>query len=445
MKSSKSITQSTLRKIIRDILSERVLHEKDENTYTPGVKFDTLEKAAKESYEAAVAQLDVWNKTSNAITKWDADPRGPKAKIDALGPKPKFPQGMSGTSGASLKKALEKAQNNYSEYNPEFKNYEYSKSSSDEKYEKIMPDKNKKSYLDINDVKAGEWTPWPLAIKKSKLNFGSMKTGEAARSKGPGEDWLEYIFGGASQGASVPFDLVMPDGSVWEIKALENPSEAIRPGVEGRKEYAIAKNRMNAIMKQMGNFIITAKTPGFFEKEDFSEVDVKIINFVQVFIEDNYDLIVDKGEISRERTIALRGVLNSLGKFIIYHGKKNDDPHIKTTVSLNDKKVNVDKPTFIDIAKKLEKATGDKTILTGFEKFDILISTLKDPAFANATEFINSWFNSININKVFEQVDGVIIVNTRGFMKIPRNKFNMIQFSHVSQGMPRFIVNAAWN
>ena len=259
---------------------------------------------------------------------------------------------------------------------------------------------------------------------------------------GPGEEWLAFILGAEVQGASVPFDIVTPDGKTWEIKALEQTSATIRPCAEGRKAFANPRKRLNQIVMQLKNFSVIARRPGFFEPKELDQNDKTVINLVSTFIQDEFEMIVEKGEISKERFIKFRGVLNAVSKLRSEHGQKDEsskDLKIDTRISLNDKEVTVDKPTFIDIAKRVEKATGDKTIMSGFEKFEILLSTLKDPAFDNVTQFINEWFDSIDVGYVFQHVDGLFVVNTRGFVMIPSSMMKkLIKFEKVSQGIPRF-------
>jgi hypothetical protein len=290
--------------------------------------------------------------------------------------------------------------------------------------------------------------------KKSGKSFGSAKAGagssgdEVGRTMGPGEEWLEFILGGQMQGGKVPYDIVTVDGRSWEVKALDGAGSMIRPGTEGRAAFAKPRKRLISIMTQIKNFVALARRPGFFEKGDLSESEANMISFVKVFVEDDYEMIVEKGEIGRDRFIAFRGILKSIQKFKHDHSGIDHDhgtAPVDTRISLNDKEVKVDKPTFIDVAKRVERATGDKSVLTGFEKFELLFSTLKDAAFDDPSEFFNEWFNSINIDNVFEHVDGVFIVNRNGFLMVPQSMFRKaFKFEIVSQGLPRFSLALPW-
>lgn len=443
-----SITNSRLRSIIREVLSEK----KFQTPFRVGDEFDAQERAAKESYEAAVANLAAWDDNEAKKQALIAAAKKMGVTVDTAkkrlkdDPSYQFDVVLAQKKRKTLEDEVKKTETAYTEYNSERRaqNLPTSSVKSDEPaYEKTLP-KDKKAFMNINDIKPTIWYPWPAVVKQSKLSYGSAASGGSAGGVGlgPGEEWLAHIFGAEVQGASVPFDIVTPDGRSWEIKALEQPSATIRPCAEGRKAFASPRKRLNQIMMQLKNFSVIARRSGFFSPKDLSQNDKVVINFVTTFIQDEFEMIVEKGEISKERFITLRGVLNAVSKLRAEHGQKDEsskDLKIDTRISLNDKEVTVDKPTFIDIAKRVEKATGDKTIMSGFEKFDILLSTLKDSAFDNPTQFINEWFDSIDVGYVFQHVDGLFIVNMRGFVMIPSSMMKkLIKFEKVSQGIPKF-------
>lgn len=447
-----SISDSRLRSIIREILAEKM-----SLPFRTGDDFDAQENSAKESYEAAVAKLAAWDdneaKKQALINKAKelgvtVDTAKKRLKGD---PAYQFDVNLAAKKRKTLEDEVEKTKAAYAAYEPHPEYIANSTKNAGGKStdNKELPPPGKKVYLSIDDVKPLTWYTWPKIVHQSGKSFGSSstKTGDEVTGTGPGEEWLAYILGGQMQGAGVSFDIVTPDSRTWEVKAIYSPTEVIRPGTEGIRALDKSRKRIEKIMLQLKNFSIVSRRPGFFEKSDLSEVDQKIIAFVHTFIEDNFEMIVSKGEISRERFIALRGVLKAIGKFKLYHGQKPNDDAVKvdTYVSLNDKQIKVDKPTFIDVAKRVERSTGDKTIMSQFEKFDILLSTLKDVAFDNPTEFFNEWFNSIDVNNVFSQVNGLFVVNTEGFIMIPKGSLKKaFRFQLVSQGRPKFSFVLPW-
>lgn len=449
----KLVVENQLRSLIKRLIVE--------SDFKVGSEYDAQEVAAKERYEAAQADLVAWDdnqKKKEALfakaKEMGVTPDTAKKRLKD-NPQYTYDPKLAAKQRKTLEDALKKAEQEYSEYNAELRGYVRSKAPKAEKsFDKQLPPPKKKVYMSIDDVKPLKWYTWPKEVKKSGKSFGSAKAGagssgdEVGRTMGPGEEWLEFILGGQMQGGKVPYDIVTVDGRSWEVKALDGAGSMIRPGTEGRAAFAKPRKRLISIMTQIKNFVALARRPGFFEKGDLSESEANMISFVKVFVEDDYEMIVEKGEIGRDRFIAFRGILKSIQKFKHDHSGIDHDhgtAPVDTRISLNDKEVKVDKPTFIDVAKRVERATGDKSVLTGFEKFELLFSTLKDAAFDDPSEFFNEWFNSINIDNVFEHVDGVFIVNRNGFLMVPRSMFRKaFKFEIVSQGLPRFSLALPW-
>lgn len=427
--------------------------------YKAGEEYEAMEKAAKERYESAVANLEAWDENErrrlalpgvvDAILKSKKISKDNARKEAMADPTTKYDVKLAQKKRASLENDVQKAEQEYADYEPEATLYNRRKTSGGAKTTaaKEMPPPGKRVYMDINDVTALQWYPWPKVVAKSGKQYGAAgtKTGEEMSGTGPGEEWLAYVFGGQAQGGGVSFDIVTPDGRTWEVKALETSTTTVRPGTEGRKAFEKPRKRLERIMAQMRLFVAAVKKSNL--GESLSDVDNKIISYVSAFIDDDFEMIVGKGEISEERFVAFRSALKALNKFKEFHHNKNTDMKtaVDTRVSLNDKEKKVDKPTFIDIAKKVEKSTGDSGVLSDFEEFDLLISTLKDSAFDDPKEFFNEWFSSVNIHKIFSQVDGVFIVNRRGFTVVPQSYLDKaFRFTKVSQMQPRFSFVAPW-
>jgi hypothetical protein len=443
----------SLHSLLRDVIIEHLINEEstkfDASTFKAGAAFDAMEIAAKEKYEAAQAALSAWDINDKMKQDFLAKAKSAGISVDTarkrFGKDPKYAYDpkLAQKKRQTLEDEFKKAEEEYAEYEPKLRGYVRTRASGGAKTlaNKEMPPADKHVYFSIEDVKPLVWYTWPKEVAKSGKSFGSAKTktGEEVSGTGPGEEWLSFIFGGQMQGGGVSYDIVTPDSRAWEVKALESAADTIRPGTEGLKAFDVPKKRLETIMRQLKNFTILARKTNFFEPDDLVDEDKRIIDFVVTFIEDDYEMIVGKGEISRDRFIAFRGVLKALGQFKRAHAPKDEDPD--TRVALNDKEVKVDKPTYIDVAKRIEKATGEQDLLSEFEKFDLLTATLKDVAFDNPTEFFDEWFQSVDINRVFEQVDGVFIVNMRGFLMVPRSMFKKaFRFDKVTQGKPRFVL-----
>lgn len=406
--------------------------------------FEKLEQAVKTKYDAAKVALDAWRANEAKKTAYIAaskaagvSPDGEAARkrfksTPAFNYDPKLAQKKEKTLLDDLKKAAEK----YAEFNPEISDYVRKKSGGSRSLSsKELPERGKKVYVKIRDVKPVTWYSWPKAVQKSGKKFGDIKSkgGDEESGVGPGEEWLAYIFGGQVQGGSVSYDVVTPDGRAWEVKALKSASETLRPGTEGSRAIQEPRARLENIMKQLKTFT------KIIDKLDMTPTkdDVAQLKYLKSFVDDEFEMIVSKGEISQDRFVALRAALRVTKEFKEkYAGRAKP---IDTRIALNKKEVTVDKPTFIDVAQRVEKATGDPSILSGVEEFEIALSALRDEAFQNPAIFFDEWFESINVNEVFSQVDGVFIVNMRGYSMVPRSLMSKaFKFDKVTQGKPRF-------
>lgn len=450
-----SPTSEGLKKLIKNLVVE-ALDDPDPMASLPaktprGAEMDEYEKLAKEKYEAAVAELDTWDKNDQRKAAFFAkakemgiSPDTAKKRIGA-DPAYKYDPKLAQKQRKTLEKNLESAEELYAEYDPSVRNYAAARKVDGAKTtaNKELPPSDKKELMSIDSIKPLTWYHWPKQVTKSGKSYGSakLKSGDEESGVGPGEEWLAYTLGAQTQGASVSFDLVTKDGRTWEVKALEKPSDTIRPGTEGLRAFEKPRRRLNSIMTQLKNFVTVASRPGFFAPGELTQEQKKVIDYVTVFIEDNYELIASKGEVSNSKFVMLRGVLKAINQFKTLMNSAAGTPGTSTDtrIGLNDKEVRVDKQTFIDVAKKVEKATGEKDVMAGLQKYDILLSTLKDQAFTNSTAFFDEWFDSVDLNKVFEQVTGIFVVNPTGFIMIPSVMFKRaISFEKVTQGRPRF-------
>jgi hypothetical protein len=422
-----------------------------------GQEMDQGEIDAKKRLDVAKAELDAWDK--NEKVKSDLFAKAKQLGITPAtarkrlknDPAYQYDPKISQKQRKTLELSLQKAEDEYAEYDPAFRGFVASRRPPTAKgtANKELPPNDKKQLMSIDSIKPLVWYKWPQGIAKSGKSFGSskLKSGNEDAGVGPGEEWIAYTFGGQVQGGSVSFDIVTKDGRSWEVKALDGASDLIRPGTEGLKAFEQPRRRLNNIMTQMKNFVNTAKKPGFIGPNDLTPEQKRVIDYVTVFVQDNFEMIVGKSEISKSKFINLRGVLKAINHFKTLTAQETgaSGPPADTRVGLNDKQVKVDKKTFIDVAKKVEKATGDKNVLADIQKNDVLMSTLVDSAFNDSTTFFDDWFDSVDINKVFEQVDGLFIVNPRGFVMIPASMFKRaLGFEKVSQGLPKFGFRMPW-
>lgn len=412
-----------------------------------GSALDAEEKAAKAEFEKAVADLAAYDAEN-------AKRQAYIAKLKELGKSADSAEGKklrkdpaynynakvltsSPKRRDSLVAAVEKAKSVYGAYEPSAVEYKRaSKHIASDSEQAEMPDKDAHVYMPIGQVKALRWYSWedPRWSKVVKqIPYG----GNAASGIGPGEGRLAKIFGGKVQGGSVSFDVVTPDGRKWEVKALESASDQIKPGTEGRSALDAPKKKLERIIDQMKKFVSVVDKIGVQTLATDPD-DAKVLAFIDGFIVDEYAMFA-KGEVSPERFKALRACLKALSLLKKKWSSGGAESKVDTTVSLGDKTVKVDKPTYIDVAKRVQRSVPGIDVLTGIEERELALSTLRDSAFEDPRTFLDDWYESVDINRIFEKVDGVFIVNSRGFNMVPKPLFKKaFRFGNISQGLPKF-------
>ena len=430
--------------MLKNLLFENMLIEAEE---TMGAQFERDEETSKQNYEEKKNALVLWDENNHKKQAFNIEakrlglsPTGDAARRLKLNPKFNYNAILASKQKDSLLKDLDKAEAHYASYNPQIRGYrrerkQYIKKALNRK----LPSK-KHSQMNINTIPGLKWIDWPKDIKNCGFSYGSkasVNDHETASGVGPGEEWLGWVFGAEVQGGTVSYDLITQDGLSWEVKQLLKPSDLIRPGTEGLKAFDDARVRLNKIMIQIKEFVIIAKKIKLGSM--LSDEDHKRLDYLSDFTSDQFEMIVTKGEISKERLIDLRAALYAINKIKLNVGE-NKNNKLKTSVSLNRKTYVVDKPTFIDVAKKIEKSTNNSSVLNDIEEVDIAMTTLRDKAFDDPKKFFNEWFESIKISHVFSQIDGgVFIVNPKSFMMIPIDSAQaVIKFDSVSQGKPKF-------
>jgi len=342
----------------------------------------------------------------------------------------------------TLEKELAKVEAEYAAYDPAVTGYKVDAEDARAPAQAQLPEKGTQSFAKIKSIKPLQWYEWAdprwkTAIKSIAYGSSKEKSGEEQSGTGPGEKRLAQIFGGKMQGGGVSFDVVTPDGLRWEVKALDTKSALIRPGTEGLAAYEQPKQHLDRVMKQLKNFTAVVAKAGL---EDYATPEeIKAFNYISSFVEGEYEMIVGKGEISGERVKTLRAVLRVTQALKSGWESQGAEDDIDTTVGLANKEVEVDKNTYIDVAKKVQKAVPSANVLDGLEQRELALATLKDHAFDDPGAFLDEWYDSIDVNRVFEQVDGVFIVSQTGFNMVPKSFFKRaFKFKKVSQGKPKF-------
>lgn len=420
-----------------------------------GERLDAEEAAAKIEYEKAKHTLATFDSEMakkqaylDRAKQLGIKPDSDSKQVKALKAMPEYSYDYKMVNGGDVRRnalvaRVEKARNDYASYAPlEAGPATSDDSASDEPSKGKKPDPKKPAVARISDIKPVReyaWNDprWAKLVKKHGAIFGKKSGDDDKTGTGPGEAHLAAIFGAEVQGGGTSFDLVTKDGRKWEVKGLESGSSTIRPGTEGRRAYAATKRHLENIMRQMKAFVSATKKVKLEGK--LSDQEQNALSIVVDFIDHDYEEIVGKGEITGPRRKALRSALKSI-KFLRETWKaQGADVGFDTVIGLGGKEFKVDKPTYIDVAKKVKKAT-DIDVLEGMQGKELALGVLKDPGFEDPSKFLDQWYESVDINQVFAQVDGVFIVTPDGFYLVPKPLFKKaFRFEKVSQGQPRFV------
>ena len=446
------LTKIALKEYIANYVNE-LLTEAEPGKVKFSARAEEEETAAKQKYEQAKEKLEYWeseNAKKTAFLKVLADAgikdaSSKRAKeIQLKDPASySYDKSILMQKEATLKRDLEKLKQAYGEFKPAIVGYKR-KEVTQSRPEPEIPGDDKKAYVDINEIKPLAWYRWadPRWGKvATKIKYGSVseKSEEATTGTGPGEDRLAAILGGQVQGGSVSYDVVLKDGSKWEVKALDKQSDLIRPGTEGLAAFDKPRKKLERLMAQLRNFSVVVRR---FKLNDptVGGEDADVLNYILNFVDGEAGDMIAKGEISAGRFREFRTMMKELFELKRKWGF-NPDEKVKpdTRVGLAGKEIEVDKGTYIDVAKTVEKSRPDVNVLKNFSEKELAIAAINSAAFDNYSEFLDDWFDSVKASKVFSHVDGVFIVNQLGFSKVPRSMFKQaFPFAKVSQGKPRF-------
>ena len=300
------------------------------------------------------------------------------------------------------------------------------------------PDDTVEAKVHPGDLDPYKWHSWndPLWASTAK----SVKFGEEGAGTGRGESRLAAVFGAAVQGGSVPFDLVLKDNTRWEVKELKEKTENIRPSGVVRANFQPIFDRMIRVVKELERFADAVMD----HVEDFAIDAAQKVRLRQVIgFVDNEASIIMGGEISTERLGALKLAMERAKSCVRSWeaAGATDDSTGEHVVGLDDKEVDVSKPTFYHIAREVELATGANDLVSNPEARAVAASYLTDPAFADPVKFLDNWGDSIIPHEMFNPtISGIIITNEhKGFSIIPKDGIDDALFYTVTTlKTPRF-------
>lgn len=273
----------------------------------------------------------------------------------------------------------------------------------------------------------GVWVKW------TKGNPRQYHDG--ARHTGPGEEMLAWELGGATQGLSVSYDIVDGEGRKWEVKEPDS-GNGIRPGIEGRKALVPIRRTLEEVCRQLSEGFDLID---FEALKMFAEGAPIGVSEVASFIENDVPMIM-AGEISAGRILGSKtnpvGLLQVLEFVRFMIGDAVKAPPRKMKLGKLTKTIDVG--TYVHANRAL--GLSDDQIDASVQ--ELFAGTFRHPAFRKPQAFIREvWQNGITASSVFHGVEGVIVVNPREFMIIPRSELDVhFRFQRISKGDPRFVL-----
>lgn len=298
---------------------------------------------------------------------------------------------------------------------------------------------------DIEKITKNVWHPWPFSHQSMFQKTGHMygaagtgKTGQEASGVGPGEEWLAYLFGANVSGGSKSYDLFMPDRSTWEVKGLKKETDSIRPGVGGRRAVEKANEKLKEVINQARAFFADYDSLGVskaFDSVQSIEGGASMKKKIEYSKKVMHALAnrVMQGEIPPDWIdVKLRNALFYLAEFKAKFGASEDD-----TVNLvfGDKgSKSVSRSQAISIVRKI-----DKESLSKFNEFEVAASNLESSGFVDPAQFIDDWFDSVDIDSIFSKVTGgLILVTPNSFYVMPKSDMrDKLIFTKISGGVPK--------
>lgn len=243
---------------------------------------------------------------------------------------------------------------------------------------------------------------------ESETPFKSSRSGV-----GNGEDLLVEMVGGQLMGFSASWDVTDASGKRWEVKELS--SGLVRLGTSGR---SVSGGIMSAIEQVVNQLLAAYMSYG-------DELSMLLLPCdIQAFIDDDVPFLL-RGEVPPQRFERLMTVIRCVSR----HAHSTRRFH---HVALDGMHHKVDSVTY---ARIVELIGADDVII------DIksgILSKLQHPSFMSPDVMAGLWA-AVDPIDVFPDVDGVIIVNSRGFRPIFRDQLrDQLRFNRISQMVPKF-------
>lgn len=298
--------------------------------------------------------------------------------------------------------------------------------------------KKPKRWIDKQWIAPLQWYSWPKNIEKySRLKYASKETGI-----GSGEYWVAFLFGCQIQGQGISYDLQF-DNEKWEVKEYDEKSRVIRLGGNGTDALIATSQMIINIFNEINDFVemyYSLEIYDFYPNEK-----TWLGNFIssaKTFLTERYTKIILKGEIGNAELHELQYLVLGINKAINMIFEEHV-PFVKRRNQFDNVDDNLLYGQILNLTAQINPQIYN---LNDNEKMLILASVIKEPVLTGLMsfeDFLHFWVNNVKPTKAFGDIDGIFLVNRRGFMMVPRvNMDEIFSYYRLSTGhRPNFKVD----
>jgi hypothetical protein len=300
--------------------------------------------------------------------------------------------------------------------------------------------------VSISELPALQWYLWPDDIDvASNSKFKSGKQGE-----GGGESWSAYVFGGKVQGQSSLFDLAVPADNgyeKWEVKEYDTSSKepVIRLGSHGTSVTADILERLSGVFRQLKSFMNIYKEMKLDQLTGEYPFASKFVKSLEEYIPRAQSKMIVHGQITNIDLEYLGKAIRAANKVYNDVTSKVKTPSLELMV--NGKKLTLDGDDYVKLLYKLHSMKMLPDELGNQEILCAAVAELDDPVLRGAESYrdmLKSLFNALSPQAAFNNVDGLLLVSPRAFVKIPRASLNdVLEYVSLSENRrPNFKISA---
>lgn len=304
-----------------------------------------------------------------------------------------------------------------------------------------LPPNEKEVFLSPSEMRPLQTYKWSDFVYINLPPIGGFDDDVGPKGSHPGEERLAKIFGAERQGDNVPFDLVDKDGKKWEVKGLLRPTSVLRPGMVGAHAVRVPIDRMIKVIVEIEAFVDAIEAGNPINVCDTNEQMRRYVALAKFIKREKKD--IERKEISSSRfeaiTLALENVA-ALRKSWSYESIKT----LTGKLTHGEKDLEIPRLKLIKMLRMLASSDDDDgtaaELLATYGPRELALAELETKAaYDSPWDWMNAWDASIDVDNVFAEVDGLMIVTPEGFIMVPRSLFrDVLELKTLNQDRPRY-------